>query len=447
MTLTACGGGRSASGGDNADLNVTQVGPATVAAGSPATFTALVVNTGRSDAINLVIAETLTPGYTSTVTCVASFGALCPTTLGPTMSLPTLGPGRSLTFTFVVDVPPASRGDIVHQVQATSTFDTDLSDNSATVTAVAIDGRNGDYTAYAANGKFYDLTIDFDALNYTMTVDGAPQKKTFAAGIGEYIVGGTQRLRTATDLVIGNHDFGSGQLVPYIAARKFGTTLVDGSFNLATRNLAADGTASTHAGTARLSGNVLSICQTDTSVQPTQNCPVVLTSYLLSVAGDIYTGIDTSSGAAFTFQLARSGAIDRPPQRPGRARRHAAAPGRSAGVGRPRVGNAVRSDSSRCSRPLDRRPRLGDDGARRCQRFLRRARRHHQRPGRAAAHLQHRPVRDDGRQAPQRQRRHLRAADAAAGDRDRRLRRHRQRHVPGGGAMNAAGPGARRGRA
>jgi hypothetical protein len=34
----------------------------------------------------------------------------------------------------------------------------------------------------------------------------------------------------------------------------------------------------------------------------------VLTSYMLSVAGDVYTGVDTSSGAVMTFQLARSGA-------------------------------------------------------------------------------------------------------------------------------------------
>ena len=223
------------------------------------------------------------------------------------MTLPSLGPGRSLTLTYAVDVPAASRGSIDHTVQASSAADTDPSDNSATVTAMAIDGRNGAYKAYAANGRVYDLTIDFDALNYTMTVDGTPVQKTFAAGAGEFIVAGTQRLRTAADLVIGNHDFGTG-LVPYIAARRFGTTLVDGSYNLATRNVAADGTASTHPGTARISGNVLSVCQTDSSVFSTQNCPVVLTSYMLSVAGDIYTGVDTTSGAVITFQLARSGA-------------------------------------------------------------------------------------------------------------------------------------------
>jgi len=223
------------------------------------------------------------------------------------MTLPSLGPGRSLTLTYAVDVPAASRGDIVNQVQVSSSTDTDSSDNSSTVTAVAVDGHNGAYKAYAANGRMYDLTIDFDALSYTMTGGAAPVTKTLVPRAGEYIVAGTQRLRTAADLVIGNHDFGTG-LVPYIAARRFGTTLVDGNFNLATLNVAADGTATTHPGTARISGNVFSVCQTDVSVQSTQNCPVVLTSYLLSVAGDIYTGVDTSSGAVITFRLARSGA-------------------------------------------------------------------------------------------------------------------------------------------
>ena len=98
-----------------------------------------------------------------------------------------------------------------------------------------------------------------------MTVDGAPVQKTFAAGAAASTSSrATQRLRTAADLVIGNHDFGTG-LLPYIAARRFGTTLVDAAFNLATRNVAADGSATTHPGTARISGNVLSICQTDSS--------------------------------------------------------------------------------------------------------------------------------------------------------------------------------------
>jgi uncharacterized repeat protein (TIGR01451 family) len=141
MSLTACGGGRSASGGNDQDLAVSQVGPSSVAAGTTATFTALVVNAGRNNADNIVITETLTAGYTATVTCVASVGAICPATLGPTMTLPSLSPGRSLTLTYAVAVPADKRGDIVNQVAVSSSTDVDLSDNSATVTAQAIDGR------------------------------------------------------------------------------------------------------------------------------------------------------------------------------------------------------------------------------------------------------------------------------------------------------------------
>ena len=309
MTLSACGGGRSAVGTtvETDDVNVTQAGPATIGAGTTATYTVLVVNTGRNEATNLVITETVTDNLVAAVTCVPSFGAICPGVLGPIMTLPSLASGRALTLTYQVAVPVSKRGDIVHTVQVASDRDVDPSDNVAAVTTVAIDARNGAYKAYAANGRMYDFSVDFDDRSYTMTVDGAPVQKTFVPGAGEYVVAGAQRLRTAADLVIGNHDFGAG-LVPYIAARRFGTTLVDGVYNLATRNVAADGTATTHPGTARISGNVLSVCQTDSGVTSTQNCPVVLTSYTLSVSGDVYTGVNNSNGAVITFQLARSGA-------------------------------------------------------------------------------------------------------------------------------------------
>ena len=64
MALTACGGGRSASGGDNATSTSPRSARPRSPPGSTATFTALIVNTGRSDATNLVITETLTAGYT-----------------------------------------------------------------------------------------------------------------------------------------------------------------------------------------------------------------------------------------------------------------------------------------------------------------------------------------------------------------------------------------------
>lgn len=306
--LVSCGGGRSPSGADappTDDVNVSQVGPATIAAGGSATFTAVVANGGRSAASDLTITQTVTPGLAVTVTCVASFGATCPAVLGQVMTLPTLSAGHWLTLTYQVAVPLGSRGNVVSQVSVTSTLESDLTNNSATATAVAVDERNGTYRAYAADGRLYDLAIDFDAQQYTMSGNGATTTRTFVPAGGEYVVSGTTRLRVAEDLIVGNHDFGAGP-VPYVAARSFITSIVDGAFDLATRNVDAAGVASTHPGTARISGNVLSICQIDVSVEAPQNCPSVLASYLLSVSGDLFTGVD-SSNATFTFRLARSG--------------------------------------------------------------------------------------------------------------------------------------------
>ena len=311
LLLASCGGSRSATGVDNVapgDLSVTQTGQDTVAAGTNATFVVVVANGGRSAATGVTITQTVTPAFTSSVTCVPSFGATCPTTLGNVITVPSLDPGRWLTLTYSVAVPLGTRGNVTNVVQASATTDANTTNNSASATANAVDERNGTYNVYAADGRLYTLTIDFDALQYTMAGNGQSVQKTFVQGNGEFVVAGNLRLRTATDLVVGTHDFGNGP-TPYIAAKRFVTVIADGVFNLATRSVATDGTATTHPGTARIAGNVLSVCQVDSGVAAPQNCPVVLTSYLLSVTGDVFTGTgtDPNNPGSFTFQLARSG--------------------------------------------------------------------------------------------------------------------------------------------
>jgi hypothetical protein len=305
--LVSCGGSRSPTGVDLPpnDVSVSQAGPPTVAAGSNATFSVVVANGGRSTATEVTITQTVSPAFTTSVTCTPSFGATCPASLGSVMSVPALDPGRWLTLTYAVAVPLGSRGDVTNTVQVSAIAESNLTNNSVSTTSVAVDERNGAYKAYAADGRLYDLTIDFDAGQYTMAGNGQSVQRSFVQGNGEYIVAGTSRLRVAADLVVGSHDFGQGP-TPYVAARRFATTILDGVFNLATRNVAADGTASTHPGTARISGNVLSVCQTDSGVDAPQNCPVVLTTYLLSLDGDVFTGVDASN-VSFKFQLARSG--------------------------------------------------------------------------------------------------------------------------------------------
>ncbi len=312
----------SVAGGSNS-LGVAQDGAATVAAGSTATFRVQVSNpTGSTVAANVRLDWGVTAPFAPgevTVACSASGGASCPTlpTAAATMSIDagTLGTGRSLLFTFTVAVPADARGNLVSNVHVSGDGDADAGNNSASLTTLAQDARSGSYEVYAADGRAYQLTIDFDAGTYTMAGNGASDTRSFTAdGTGTYMVGGHQRLRTAQDLVVGAHAFSTGVL-PYVAARRFLTSVASlgASYNLMVRNSPADGSAATtHAATARVSGNTLQVCLDDFEVVQAQTCSVgSLKNYLLSISGDVFTAADTATGApAFTFRVARTGAAD-----------------------------------------------------------------------------------------------------------------------------------------
>jgi hypothetical protein len=307
--LSSCGGSRSpnepAVPSPNGDMTVTQSGPATVGAGGMVTFNAVVLNAGRTEVGGITVTQTLSANYTAIVGCTPSTGAECPSQLGPVVTVPSLPAGRWVTLSYQVQVPAANRGAIVNQVQVSSAGDPDGSNNLSSFTTTAINASNGAYVAYAADGRQYDFTVDFDALQYTMAGNGQSVQKSFTASGAEYIVAGNSRLRIAPDLVVGSHDFGSGS-VPYVAARSFLTTLADSAYNLATVNVATGAAATTHPGSARISGNSLLVCQTDADVYASQNCPVVLTSYQLVLNGNVFGGVD-ATGQPFAFRLARSG--------------------------------------------------------------------------------------------------------------------------------------------
>jgi len=301
----------------SSNLGVTQVGATQVAAGSPTVFTAVVSNPGPATATNLTInwTHSTTAGVTfDTPTCAGSAGATCPTTLGPTMTVPSLAVGRTLTFTFNVSTDASVRGAITNTVSVTSNEDTDLSNNVATATTTAVDAHSGSYTVFAANGKSYSLSIDFDAGTYTMSGNGQTTQKTFAleAASGDYVVSGDARLRLGQDIMVGGHDFGSG-VVPFVAARTLVTNLASlaGSYDLATRNVPTAGSPTTHAGMAVISGNTLSVCQSDTGqVIVVKNCDAASRKdYLnLSVSGNVFTGT-TTGGEQYSFSVANVGGL------------------------------------------------------------------------------------------------------------------------------------------
>lgn len=300
------------------NLGVSQAGPGSVGAGTSAVYTAVVANPGPGTATNLVFTWSPAAPFAlagTSVACNGTGGATCPATLGASMALASLGPGRSLVFTLTVPVPAEARGAVASTFSVAADGDPDASNNASSVTTQAVDAKNGVYRVYATDGRAYELTIDFDARQYTMAGNGGSATLAFTTDPGgDHVVGGASRLRTAEDIVVGGHDFGAG-VVPFVAARRFETSLpaITGAFNLATRNVAGDGTgATTRAGTARVTGNVLQVCQDDFEVAQPQSCGVAaLRSYTLSVSGDVFTGVDTvAGGAPLVFRVARSGSAD-----------------------------------------------------------------------------------------------------------------------------------------
>ena len=311
----------------SSDLIVTETGSPQVSAGSDAVFTAVVSNTGPSVANNVTIGYVLSgpAGTVATVTCSAAAATSCPTTLGPVMTVASLGVGRSLTFTFTVPVPVSAEGQgaIVNTVNVSAAGNSDTTESSASYSTNPINPNNGSYQLFAANGEQYTMTVNFDAGTYTISGNGQNIQRSFAPNttLGGYTVSGAVQFNVATNLIVGGEDFGTGVL-PYLAARVFGTTVdqlagtVGGLYDFVTLNIPSGGGAAvTTAGTARVSGNTLSICQAPGQVAIPQNCAASLPAgslqnYLLRVDGNTYSGVNTVTAQplAYTFELAIIGA-------------------------------------------------------------------------------------------------------------------------------------------
>jgi uncharacterized repeat protein (TIGR01451 family) len=303
-------------------LGVTQDAAATATAGSETTFRVVVSNPSGGTVVNDIdLSWAATAPFAIdgiSYTCVASSGATCPPAQTPSSSMkfvvPTLGVGRSLSFTFTLPIPETGRGTITSNAAVSADGDLDPGNDQSTITTQAIDPRNGIYQAYSADGSIYTLTIDFDAGSYTWAGAGVSDSRSFTGEAGGgFITNGNERLRGADDLIVGAHQRGSVS-VPYVAARRFATSLnaLAGAYNLMLRNVAPDGTAPvTRAATARASGNVLQVCQDDFEVVQAQSCSVgSLKSFVVSFSGDQYTAVDSSNGKSFSFRVARTGAAD-----------------------------------------------------------------------------------------------------------------------------------------
>jgi uncharacterized repeat protein (TIGR01451 family) len=301
------------------DLVVSQSGADEAPAGRAFAFVARINNAGPGPVRDLRIdwtRDAATGIVFETPTCRASAGAVCPAVIGPTMTVQTLESGRTLEFTFDVSTALDFRGEVSNTVAISAAGDTNPDNNEATATTRVVDPRNGSYEVFAADGRGYDLVVDFDGGRYTMSGNGDSVTRSFTGDAsdtgdtGEFVVQGNERFRVATDLLVGGHDFGNGVL-PYVAARSFAGSLaaLAGSYNLATRIVGADGGARTLPGTAVISGNTLSVCESDTAEVPVVRlCPAGARKDYLNLAldGSVVTGI-AGDGEAIRFSVAGSG--------------------------------------------------------------------------------------------------------------------------------------------
>lgn len=172
------------------------------------------------------------------------------------------------------------------------------------------DPRNGTYLAYAANARVYELTVNFDSGTYRMQGNGIDVQGGFTAGGGSYTFGGTgnDRFRTATDLVVGGFDFGSG-VTSFVAARQFVTSTagLTHTFNGMGINLTGSTPNASRIFSSRFVGGTLQSC-TDIVIYSIATCPSAsVYTYALSFNGSEITGVDAAHNDTIRFRVARSG--------------------------------------------------------------------------------------------------------------------------------------------
>ena len=137
-----------------ANLVANHTVPASVVAGTTATFQATVSNFGPNNTINVPVSYRLPEGFNaSEVTCTAAAGGICPSRLGYEMTVPTLPVGGSVRFAVKVPVPSTQRGDITAVFSAATVDDPSSSDNAraATTTILAPNANLGTNLIVAAN--------------------------------------------------------------------------------------------------------------------------------------------------------------------------------------------------------------------------------------------------------------------------------------------------------
>ncbi len=283
--------------------------------GDDVTFHVTVTNSGTRDVHFVSISTVVDPDLqVKSYTCTG-LGLEAPTSgkaPGPAsctyfIYLDKLAAGATATIDVVATVHTASKATATNTVSVDAASGPATASTSNTVTLA--DHRGGAYRAFTSAGQTLSVTADFSAATLTFSggaVAALPFKTVFDDET--YTLAGNALFRTPHDLLVGTADLGDGAR-PFIAARKFVTSLaaLDGlAFNAFVRDTPASGSATTRVQTLRFSGATMQVCADATPHAIAACPPASLHQYDLSLADDVFTGVDAAHAETVTFEVAQS---------------------------------------------------------------------------------------------------------------------------------------------
>lgn len=297
-----------------AKLTVTATQPTgTFSPGDDVAFRITVTNAGSSDVSHLSIGTTLAAGLNErSLTCSplgASAATPGPATCSEFMYLLTLAKGASITLDVVATVGANATGTLTST--ATASVVSGPPDVTGTTQVTVLDVRGGNYTAFASDGQRLDVAADFVARTLTFgtgtSAVAAPftPQSTDASNLFSAQAG----FMAHRDLLVGTAPL-NGATPVFLAARSFVTSAaaLDGhAFNVFGIDTPTGAAATSSFQSVAFSGTTMQVCDA-LAPYALASCPVSsLRSYALSVAGNVFTGVDAIDSDTVTFQVAQSG--------------------------------------------------------------------------------------------------------------------------------------------
>ena len=292
--------------------------PGTLVRGQQAVFTFTVTNPSSSDVTDavlttdsrIVVGPGVLPMQLQGVTCAAQH-ATCPSVSTDGQSGPfTLPAGGVLTFTVTALVGIDYDGVVDQQIEITAMERHGKA--TAAAHATLANASAGYYELFTTAGKRDNLDVGMKAgATKFATAPYQAAQSTFVRHASGYVFPSGLIFNTATDLLVGQADFGDGPET-FIGARQMvvATADLDGVSFTTLGVSSPDGAAAV--GTVRtmaISGTSMDVC-TDAS-HTVATCPgAALRHYALTqspLGGPVFTAIDSADNDSFDFQVARSG--------------------------------------------------------------------------------------------------------------------------------------------